>query len=140
MLNSLINLIYPKICYACGKSTGESVHNICLSCRGNFARIYKQLSKENKLEAIFWGRLDVERASAYLKFEKGNKVQRLLYALKYQDIKAVGTTLGEMAALELSKTDFFTGIDHLIPVPIHRLKRKKEDIIKVITLQMGLGK
>ena len=65
------------------------------------------------------------KASSYLKFEQYGKTQRLLHALKYKGVKEIGTTLGELAALEIGETNFFDTIDVIVPVPIHKIKRKK---------------
>ncbi|MBL4710868.1 MAG: ComF family protein [Flavobacteriales bacterium] len=79
----------------------------------------------NKIQHLFWGRLELKKASAYLKFEQHGKTQHLLHALKYKGIKEVGITLGELAAIELMEGNFFAEIDVLLPIPIHRIKTKK---------------
>ena len=125
MLEALFNLIFPKICYACGDAISGSVQHICLSCRGDLAKIDTQDFTNNKIQQLFWGRLELEKASSYLKFEQYGKTQRLLHALKYKGVKEVGITLGELAAIELMEKGFFHEIDLLLPIPIHRIKNKK---------------
>ena len=83
------------------------------------------MKKENPIEKIFWGRLELEKASSYIRFEKESKIQRLLHALKYRGIKDVGTTLGKLAAKEFVKSDFFNEIDVIVPIPIHKKKQRK---------------
>jgi len=124
MLKALFNLIYPKICYACGEAIGGEISNVCIICRAELAFLNIREFENNPIQQLFWGRVTFEKATAFTKFEKNGKVQKLLHALKYKGIKEVGITLGELAALEIGTTAFFNDIDVLIPVPIHAKKKK----------------
>lgn len=125
MLEPLFNLFFPKVCYACGDAINGAVQHICLSCRGDLAKMNVQDFTNNKIQHLFSGRLELEKANAYLKFEQHGKTQHLLHVLKYKGVKEVGITLGELAATELIEGGFFEGIDVLLPIPIHRVKAKK---------------
>ncbi len=125
MLNSLIDLFFPKICYACGDSIESSVKEVCVNCRHQLPRVHVHLYKENPIDKIFWGRIKLEKSTAFIRFQKGGKIQNVLHALKYKGIKSVGITLGEMAALEIQESGFFEDIDLMVPIPIHHIKRKK---------------
>lgn len=103
----------------------QKLENICMPCRGDLARLNILDFESNLIQQIFWGRVELIQATAFLFFEKNGKIQKLLHYLKYKSIKEIGTTLGEMAALELSSTPFFESIDLIIPVPIHKLKKQK---------------
>ena len=125
MLKALFNLIYPKICYACGEAISGKISNFCISCRGELAFLNIRDFENNPIQQLFWGRVTFEKATAFAKFEKNGKIQKLLHSLKYKGIKEVGVTLGELAALEHRDTDFFNDIDIVVPVPIHAKKQKK---------------
>ena len=125
MLNSLLNLFFPKICYACGNSINSQLNHICLKCRISIPRTNAHTEADNPIEKMFWGRLELKKATAFLLFEKGNKVQNLLHHLKYKGIKELGITLGELAAVELKESIFFNDIDLIVPIPIHPQKRRK---------------
>ncbi len=125
MLKALFNLIYPKICYACGEAISGGMSNVCISCRAELAFLSIREFENNPIQQLFWGRVNFEKATAFTKFEKNGKVQKLLYALKYKGIKEVGITLGELAALEIGTSNFFNDIDVIVPVPIHAKKKKK---------------
>jgi ComF family protein len=124
MFRALFNLIYPKICYACGEAINGELQDICVTCRAELAYLNIREFQNNPIQQLFWGRVEFEKATAFTKFEKKGKMQHLLHALKYKGIKDVGLTLGELAALEIGTTDFFNDIDVIIPVPIHAKKQK----------------
>jgi ComF family protein len=125
MLEAMFNLIYPKICYACGEAISGNINNICISCRAELAYINDKDFENNPIQKLFYGRVTFEKATAFVRFEKNGKMQKLLHALKYKGIKEVGITLGELAALDVGTTGFFDGIDLVVPVPIHAKKLKK---------------
>lgn len=125
MLKQLFNLIYPKICYACGDSIVGKIDNICLSCRVQINKLHIREFQNNPIQQLFWGRVDFEKAIAFSRFEKNGKIQHLLHALKYKGIKEVGVTLGELAALDIGASSFFDDIDVILPIPLHKKKLKK---------------
>ena len=125
MLSSLIDLLFPRICLACGNNCPVKLKQICLTCRSELPQTNWHLTKNHQLDKLFWGRLESEKATSFFKFEKGGKVQQLIHQLKYKGMKEVGVSLGEMAATELLKSDFFELIDCLVPVPIHPIKQQK---------------
>lgn len=125
MIESVFQLFYPKICYACGKPMSKTFKHICLECRHSLPRTEAFERTENPIQKMFWGRLPLERATSFLQFQKSGKVQRLIHQFKYKGVKEIGNTLGEMVAYELGEKGFFEGIDCIVPVPIHKLKLKK---------------
>lgn len=125
MLNSLIDLFFPKICYACGNAIESKLNHICLRCRHQLPRANSEYLTHNSLEKVFLGRLDFEKSNALFRFQKEGKIQNLFHALKYRGVKEIGLSLGELAALELKDTGFFNEVDLLLPVPIHSKKMRK---------------
>ena len=81
---------------------------------------------ENKMERNFWGKIPIEKATAFLHYAKGGDVRQVLYELKYYGNKEFGKMLGMCMAHEIQSSDFFYGIDGIIPVPLHpeRLRQR----------------
>lgn len=125
MLNSLIDLFFPKFCFGCRDSMESSVNHICLNCRHQLPRVNTHELQENPIEKIFWGRIELQKATSFIRFHQGGRIQNIMHHLKYKGVKEIGITLGEMAALEIGNTDFFQEIDLILPIPIHKQKRKK---------------
>ena len=124
MLSTLLHLIFPNCCLACGGALNHQLKNICLMCRNNLPRYRGNKQKEDQLNKLFWGRLQLERIAAAFYFEKAGLIQELIHQLKYEGKKELGISLGELSASDLIATAFFKGIDYLIPVPIHPNKKK----------------
>lgn len=124
LLNSLLSLLYPRICFGCGKHLSQKLEHICLQCRAALPRTNYHLYNDNPLQKIFWGRLPIEKIFSYYKFQKSGSVQNLMHHFKYKGIKEIGITVGEMYGYELKKSSVLDGVDLIVPIPIHRKKMK----------------
>lgn len=71
---------------------------------------------------MFAGRLQVEKATAWLFFSKNGITQGLIHELKYRGNQDVGVAIGKMMAERLKEADWWIGIDVLIPLPLNRKK------------------
>jgi ComF family protein len=96
--------------------------------------------KDNPVNKVFWGRVDVEMATSFYLFSKKSKVQNLLYGLKYKGVKEVGIVLGELFGFELKESIFYRDIDFIIPVPLHKNKLKKRGYNQSEWIANGLSK
>lgn len=125
LLFDFINLFYPNLCQSCGNTllTGESI--ICLQCRYEIPKTHFVSEKDNFVEHIFWGRVNLEHASAYYYFHKGSKFQDLIHNLKYKGAKEIGFELGKMYGQEMKNAPAYQNIDFVVPVPLHPKREKK---------------
>ena len=124
MLSSIFNLFFPKICAACDNIllTSESV--ICTVCRHDLPLTNHHLNSQNEMFKKFYGKLDIEFASALLYFQKKGNVQELIHKLKYKGQQEIGTSLGNWYADDLKNLEQLKNIDYIIPVPIHKKRLK----------------
>jgi len=143
MLKDLQSLFFPPICLACkGPVAGEDIL-ICATCQASLPFTTHHLQKDNRMEQRFWGRIKVERATAFLQFQKGGSVQNLLHFLKYEHREDLGKYLGNWYGRELKETDIFKNIDYVIHVPIHKERLKKrgynqiDQFSRCIAFQIG---
>lgn len=120
----LTGLFYPQVCMACGGRTYHEGEMLCSKCLYELPRTFYHLDPENEVFRSFWGRLPVEKASAYYFFNKGSKFQKLLHALKYQGKSEIGEFMGRIMAQDLAADGFLEDIDGLVPVPLHPKKQR----------------
>jgi len=69
--------------------------------------------------------MHLEKAAAFLFYDKDHPIQRVIHKMKYADQPMIGYFLGRQAAIEFQYADFFDEIDVIIPIPLH-LKRLNE--------------
>ncbi len=122
----VLDLIFPNPCVVCGENLSSDDDVICLACLYRIPRTNYHLTPDNPLEKRFWGKADVERATAFFFFQKGSAYQHLLHLLKYNSRQDIGRALGRFAAAELLDEPSFRTFDYIVPVPLHanRLRQR----------------
>ena len=123
-VNDFIFLFYPKQCEACGKSlvSGEDV--LCVTCLVDMPRTDYMKWDDNPVAQIFWGRQQIEMATALFQFAKGSRYRKLLHKLKYKSKPEIGVFLGRELGVSLKESEHFNNIYGIIPVPLHTSRLK----------------
>lgn len=123
-LNSFLSLWFPRCCVVCGRPLAKGEECICTFCNINLPRTNYHLQKDNPVEQLFWGKVALEKATSFFFYRKGSDFRQILHQLKYGGKKEIGAIMGRCMASELLASDFFEGIDVVIPVPLHKKKQK----------------
>jgi len=140
MFNDFFNLLFPRLCAACNEALLKNEDVICNACQISLPKTNYHLDKENQLNKVFWGRVDVEMVASYYHFTKKSKVQSLLHQLKYSNNKEVGEKIGLLYGFELKNSSLFDKIDVVIPVPLHPKKLKRRGYNQSEWFANGLAK
>jgi ComF family protein len=125
LLSDLINLFFPKVCCACGKSLVENEDIICFRCRADLPKVAYAFPDNNELKNRFSGKVKIEYALSILHFYKSGVTQRLLHEYKYKNKPEIGEIFGRQIGAILNENDLSGEIDLIIPVPLHPKKQRK---------------
>jgi len=145
LITALLSLFYPRICPMCEEYIGEGQvpGTLCKTCLAQLPRTEQAETPENLTEMTLTGSdsvmvrdtgqnmvrtkkvMHLERAAAFLFFDKEDPIRDLVHVLKYADRPEIGYQLGRQAAMEFQYADFFDGIDVIVPLPLHP-KRLRE--------------
>jgi ComF family protein len=139
MLNSLINLFFPKVCAGCKSFIGANEYVVCTTCRHELPLTNHHLNPENEAFKKFYGRVPVEYASTFLYFHKKGMVQEMIHNLKYKGHEEIGTLLGQWYASDLENSDFVKDVDVIIPVPLHKKRLKERGYNQVTNFGLALS-
>lgn len=139
LAQSALKLLFPPACLGCDNPLVRGEEWICLNCHSNLPRTRFAWQPENPVYRAFMGRLPVERAASYLHFYKGGIVQALMHELKYRSQPDLGLAMGHWAAQDCLASGFFSGIDGLIPVPLHPRKMAIRGYNQAEKLASGLS-
>ena len=121
----LFHIFFPEQCIVCEKSLSEGEYPICVHCRHDLPLTNFSFEKNNIVETSFYGRIDLQSATALLYFYKKGNVQKLIHELKYRNNKEIGTFLGNWLGDDLVQSQRFNNVDCIIPVPLHPKKLKQ---------------
>lgn len=124
LFKHLINLLFPRVCAACGTPLLEGENTVCTTCRFLMPKTGYENNPNNPLAQNFFGQMPFNAVSAEFFFSKSGKVQHLIHGLKYHHCRENGIFLGQEIGKSLLKTSDYQGIDYLIPIPLHPKKEK----------------
>ncbi|AOW08462.1 ComF family protein [Flavobacterium gilvum] len=139
MINSLINLFFPKVCAGCKSFIGTNEYLICTACRHELPLTNHHLDSENEAFKKFYGRIPVEHVSALLYFHKKGMVQEMIHSLKYKGHEEIGSFLGEWYADYLKDCSVVKQADVIIPVPLHKKRLKERGYNQVMNFGLALS-
>jgi len=139
ILKDFFSLIYPPACEACSEKLYGGEELLCAVCWFSLPKTGFHAGKENPLTRLFWGRVSIETGTALFYYTKGGKVQKLVHRLKYKGGTDLGFFLGRQLGLVLSKTDLYSSIDYIVPVPLHRKRLRKRGFNQSEVIGMGLS-
>ncbi|MEG1545792.1 MAG: ComF family protein [Bacteroides sp.] len=119
-----LHLLFPQSCVVCGGRLLSQDKYVCFHCKAEMPLVRDRLLKGNEVEQRFWGQLPIERASSLFYYIHENNYRRIVIQLKYNGQEEIGEVMGKYMADGLLQTDFFEGIEVIIPVPLHPKKRR----------------
>ncbi len=125
MIKNLLNLLFPKLCYACQSFLNDNEQHICTQCRHELPLTNFNVIENNAIEKLLYGRAPIEQATAMLWFKKKGIVQQLLHNLKYKGHEDIGLFLGQWFGEELRDLNTFNKVDVVVPVPLHKSRQRK---------------
>lgn len=140
ILNDIESLFFPNLCLGCNSLLFKNEKIICANCRHELPLTNYHKMDANPMEKIFYGRVQIENATAFLNFEKKNIVQQLIHQLKYKGHEEIGKMIGDWMANELSNYKEYQHIDLVIPVPLHRKKYRKRGYNQVTEFAKSMAK
>lgn len=136
----LLDLISPRTCVVCGCRLAVSEEVICSKCNLHLPRTgLQQDPYENIMAKIFWGQIPIERATALIYYEPHAETANILYELKYKNHPEIGEVMGRLMARELQISNFFEGIDGILPVPLAKKRERQRGYNQSHELAKGIS-
>ena len=112
---------------------------ICTHCRHELPLTQYHLDTKNEAVKKFYGKVEIQHASAFLYFNKKGIVQELIHNLKYKGHEEIGLVLGNWYVEDLKELNLEITFDVVIPVPLHKRKFKERGYNQVTTFGKALA-
>ena len=136
----LLDLISPRLCVVCGQRLTVSEEVICSKCNLHLPRTgFLRDPYENEMAKLFWHQIPVERAAALFYYEPHAETANILYELKYKNHPEIGEVMGRLMAKELQTSDFFDGIDGIVPVPLAKKRLHQRGYNQSMEIAKGVS-
>lgn len=124
-LKYIVDLFFPTVCIGCGQQMQSHRQHLCTLCLMELPFTGFENSADNPVAQIFYGRVKIEHATALVFFSKNEIIQQCLHEIKYQNNVFLAHQLGEVFGKSLVASPFFSKLDMIIPVALHKTKLKK---------------
>lgn len=98
---------------------------MCTVCRNQLPLTEYTFNEVNPVDHIFYGRINIIKASSFLFFTEKGIVKNIIHYLKYKNQEQIGAFLGIWYGHILKTNNFLNHIDYVVPVPLHQKKLKK---------------
>lgn len=138
MLQELIQLFFPKLCVTCNGNLLRNESFLCTGCLLHLPQTHFHEHTQNPLEKIFWGRLQLEQAYAFLHFRKGNAVQHILHEIKYNNNKELALFVGRYYGNILRSSSKVLP-DAIAAIPLHKSKLRKRGYNQSALIAQGMA-
>ncbi|WP_346855698.1 double zinc ribbon domain-containing protein [uncultured Draconibacterium sp.] len=124
-ISDVLELVFPSLCTTCGERLNSQEKYICFDCWHDLPVTNFHLNTENKVAQLFWGRVQIENATAFFSYKKGSRYQHLIHFIKYKGLKELGFETGRKFGFALADSERFNSVDIIVPVPLHPKKEQK---------------
>lgn len=136
----LAALGFVNSCPVCNKITKREQGFICFACSLDAPYTDMWLMRDNPLEQRFWGMVPIERAASLLWYKSQGQWQKVIHQFKYHSKHFLGEKFGYLMAAEFSKGGFFDGVDLIVPIPLHPLRRLQRQYNQSELLAHGISR
>jgi ComF family protein len=124
VINDLLSLFFPQLCAGCDTPLVRGEDILCLNCLADLPKTNYRDGIDNPVALHFLGRVNINYAISFCRFDKGGRVQHLLHQMKYKGRKDIGYKMGLLFGFELIQNIQFKEIDAIVPVPLHPRKQR----------------
>ncbi len=140
ILNDINTLLLPIVCFGCNARLNRGEKHLCTICRNQIPLTEFTFNEENAVDRIFYGIINVKKASSFLLFTEIGIVKNLIHNLKYKNQKQIGSFIGDWYGQILVENNYLKDIDYIIPVPLHPKKKRKRGYNQVSLFGENLAK
>jgi ComF family protein len=138
-LSDFFALFFPNFCLGCNDGLVKGEDILCTRCLSELPMVDYFQADDNPLVNRFVGRVPVRYGWSLLKFQKTGIVQNLLHQLKYNNKPEIGEKLGKILGLRLINLGLQNEVDWLIPVPLHKNRKRSRGYNQSAMIAKGLS-
>ncbi len=128
------------MCFGCNARLNRGEKHLCTICRNQIPLTEFTFNVENAVDRIFYGRINIKKASSFMFFSEIGIVKNLIHNLKYKNQEQIGTFIGDWYGQILTENGELNNIDYIIPVPLHPKKKRKRGYNQVSLFGERLAK
>ena len=117
---SLVDLLFPRLCCACGERLAIGENFVCASCQLQLPLEVNHDWRYNRRRVIWSDHPQLVRMGALTRYERGNRASMIVRNLKFRRQYELGSWMGRIAVQRLKESGLFEDVDLLIPIPLSK--------------------
>ena len=137
--DNFLSLLFPAICIACENVLLKQEYFLCTECNYHLPITEHHLVLRNTAYQRLQGKVEVQMAWSYLFFTKSSRTQKIVHSLKYHRAFEVGKIFGMKLGAQILTSAYYTNIDLIVPVPLHKSKLRKRGYNQSDLIAQGLA-
>ncbi len=128
ILQTFLGLFFPKICLSCDERLSENEQFICSSCfkslkfLENICPVCGAPKTTVKCQTCRTNEFLFDEARSVFMFKK--IVQKIIHEFKYNEMIRVAKFMGLLSREYLERFQPFGHIDYIVPVPLHKVRKR----------------
>lgn len=139
-LADLSGMFFPPVCPVCHNRLVDGEETLCMECHWKIPRTDYHQTERNALAFKLTDlKTPIERCGAYFFYSHTSPYSQLIRDAKYNRRPELNQALARMYATELLAAGFFEGIDLIVPVPVHWIKRLRRGYNQTEYIARGLS-
>ncbi|SHF52866.1 ComF family protein [Dysgonomonas macrotermitis] len=139
ILTHFLELFFPRLCIYCRKRLIEGEQSLCLDCLTNIPYTEHCKTENNQLEEFFAGRFPYVKIASFAYYVKGGVTQKIVHEIKYKGNAGLGIYMGRLCGKDIKTSNELTGIDYIVPVPLHPQRLKERGYNQSLMLAQGIS-
>lgn len=140
-IDPLLSVIYPELCEVCGRTLVPGEQLLCTHCNQALPRLNLYDKPFNDIHhRLYSTSSHIDRAAALFAYHRADEYAAIIRTMKYHSRPDIGRKLGIMMAREAQSHQFFSGIDLLLPVPMHWWKQLRRGYNQSEEIARGISK
>ncbi len=144
MLDHFLHLLFPHVCIICGESLRQGELHCCGSCVSRFDRFSSPPESgevlRNTMVSRYGGKFAFAQGWCLYRFHKANPLQHALHSMKYEGHFTVAEYFGSCLGEWMLSGGSIDGIECIVPVPLHHLKKIERSYNQAEKIAGGIGR
>jgi ComF family protein len=143
MLEQLFYLLFPNVCIICAAPLQQGERHCCSRCLSRFDSFSGPLESGEVLRHAIASRasrsFSFEHGWILYRFHKGNPLQNALHSMKYEGLFTLAESFGFQLGEWMLSGGNTAGIECIVPVPLHYLKKTERSYNQSEQIARGIG-
>ena len=135
----MLSILFPSTCHVCGCVLRKGVRHLCPHCAATLPFTGQCGVAMNPTAQRFLAVSCVDHAAGVLYYRPQSSSAQLLEAIKYGGYSRLAVWLGRMMGRVAADAGMLDGIDCVVPVPLHFMRRLRRGYNQSLLLADGLS-